>query len=69
MLVNSHGYTDSTADLPMMYCCVAGTVVNPSERLTQIATERKWEVIRPTVPWTGKVDKGRKMLGFLFGMG
>ena len=65
----SHGYTDSTADLPMMYVCKEGTVVNPSERLTKIAKERDWEVLRPVVPWRGKVDKLRQMLGFMLGIG
>ncbi|MFC7339293.1 HAD family hydrolase [Haloferula chungangensis] len=64
----SHGYTDSTADLPMMYCCEAGTVVNPSERLKKIAEERDWEVLTPTVPWKGKVDKLRQMAAFILGM-
>lgn len=65
----SHGYTDSTADLPMMYCCETGTVVNPSEKLTKIAAERNWEVLRPDVPWRGKADKLRQMLGFMLGVG
>ena len=65
----SHGYTDSTADLPMMHCCGAGTVVNPSSRLTEIAEERNWEVLRPAVPWTRKADKLRQMLGFMLGLG
>jgi HAD superfamily hydrolase (TIGR01490 family) len=63
----SHGYTDSTADLPMMHACGSGTVVNPSERLAGIAAERNWEVLRPQVPWSGKLDKAFQILGFLVG--
>lgn len=66
---SSHGYTDSSADLPMMYACELGTTVNPSERLTEIAGERNWEVLRPEVPWVGKADKLRKMVGFMLGLG
>ncbi|MGB6223211.1 HAD family hydrolase [Haloferula sp.] len=66
---SSHGYTDSSADLPMMDACEAGTTVNPSERLTEIAAERNWEVLRPQVPWRGKADKLRKMAGFMLGLG
>jgi len=67
--LRSHGYTDSSADLPMMDGCQAGTVVNPSEKLTKIAEERDWEILRPQVPWRGKADKLRQMLGFMLGMG
>ncbi|BCX48715.1 haloacid dehalogenase [Haloferula helveola] len=64
----SHGYTDSTADLPMMLACQQGTVVNPSERLTAIAEDRGWEILRPEVPWKGKVDKIRQILRFAAGI-
>lgn len=63
----SHGYTDSTADLPMMECCAAGTLVNPSARLTVIGEERGWEILRPSPPWTGKADKARKIFAFVAG--
>lgn len=65
----SHGYTDSRADLPMMRCCEKGTVVNPSEGLEEEARRAGWEIVRPELPWSGKADKGRKLLGFLLGKG
>jgi phosphatidylglycerophosphatase C len=64
----SHGYTDSTADLPMMMACRKGTVVNPSERLSRIAAEKGWEVIRPGTPWRGRFDKIRRILRFAAGI-
>lgn len=64
----SHGYTDSTADLPMMRACRAGTVVNPSARLAVIAAERGWEVLRPAVPWCGPRDKAMRILRFAAGI-
>jgi len=62
---NSHGYTDSTADLPMMRCCEQGTLVNPSARLTAIGEESGWDILRPPVPWSGKADKVRQILRFI----
>lgn len=65
---NSHGYTDSTADLPMMACCEQGTLVNPSSRLTRLGEEKGWEILRPPVPWRGKTDKMRQILRFAAGI-
>ena len=64
----SHGYTDSTADLPMMEACVSGTVVNPSPRLTRIAETNDWEILRPEVPWSGRIDKTLRILRFAAGI-
>jgi HAD superfamily hydrolase (TIGR01490 family) len=50
-LKESHGYTDSCADLPMLAICQSATVVNPNEKLLAIATEKNWEVIHLTKPW------------------
>lgn len=65
----SHGYTDSRADLPMMRHCEKGTVVNPSTKLQEEARSAGWEVVRTELPWTGKADKSRQLLGFLLGKG
>lgn len=64
----SHGYTDSCADLPMMFACRAGTVVNPSPRLAGIATERAWRILRPPVPWKSRLDKISHILRFAAGI-
>lgn len=64
----SHGYTDSTADLPMMRACRAGTVVNPSARLAGYAEEYGWEVTRPAVPWKGPRSKALRILRFAAGI-
>lgn len=64
----SHGYTDSTADLPMLLACRGGTVVNPSPRLSRIAAEEGWNVLRPETPWRGRFDKIRRILRFAAGI-
>lgn len=64
----SHGYTDSSADLPMMLACRKGVVVNPSPKLSVIAAEKGWEVLRPETPWRGRFDKVRRILRFAAGI-
>ena len=64
----SHGYTDSTADLPMMACCENGTIVNPSSHLSTLGAEKGWDIIRPPVPWKDGCDKLRKTIRFASGI-
>jgi phosphatidylglycerophosphatase C len=63
----STGYSDSTADLPMLGICERVTVVNPGAKLEKIASENGWTVLRPGTPWKGKAAKAwmflRAMLG------
>ena len=68
-LRHCHGYTDSCADLPMLALCDAVTVVNPSSRLTAIAEESGWEIVRPERPWKSRFGFARRALALLFGMG
>ncbi len=69
MLRNCHGYTDSCADLPMLGLCDSATVVNPSPRLTALAEESGWEIVRPERPWNSKFGFGIQVLKLLFGWG
>lgn len=64
----SHGYTDSSADLPMMRACRAGTVVNPSPGLAAIAARRNWDVVRLATPWKSPRDKALRILRFAAGI-
>lgn len=68
-LINCHGYTDSTADLPMLELCESVTVVNPSSRLTHLAEESAWEIIRPKRPWSTKLGFSGRVLCLLLGLG
>ncbi len=69
LLRNSHGYTDSTADLPMLALCGAVTTVNPSSALTKLAAQNGWEIIRPARPWKSKAGLIFRMLALLGGLG
>ena len=67
-LPDSHGYSDSTADLPMLALCQRVTVVNPRRRLTRLAAQHGWEVIRPALPWRGPLGKLGDTLCRMFGL-
>lgn len=64
----SHGYSDSSADLPMLHCCEANTLVNPKSRLTAIGTELGWEIQRPDKPWHGSLAHAREVLSRITGL-
>lgn len=67
MLRHCHGYTDSTADLPMLALCDTVTVVNPSPSLTEIATASGWEIVRPVRPWKSKAGFAIRTVKLLVG--
>ncbi|MFK7850892.1 MAG: HAD family hydrolase [Akkermansiaceae bacterium] len=69
VLMNSHGYTDSTADLPMLTICDKATVVNPREELESLAKESSWMILRPTLPWKSRTEKAWRILLLLLGLG
>jgi HAD superfamily hydrolase (TIGR01490 family) len=69
ILRNSHGYTDSTADLPMLALCDSATVVNPGPVLEKIARESGWEIIRPGRPWSSRPGFYLRVIALLFGCG
>jgi phosphoserine phosphatase len=68
-LIRSHGYTDSTADLPMLGICNNATLVNPGEKLTAIGQSKGWSILRPTRPWKSKLEKSCRILLLLFALG
>ena len=68
-LVHSHGYTDSTADLPMLALCHAATTVNPKSTLTNLAKHHGWDIVRPARPWKSKAGFALRAIALLFGIG
>lgn len=68
-LIRCHGYTDSTADLPMLALCGTVTVVNPSPRLTGMAMDEGWEILRTRRPWSSKWGFAWRSLALLTGLG
>ncbi len=66
-LQHAHGYTDSTADLPMLTLCQQATVVNPAPRLLTLAEEKGWEVLRLPRPWKSKLHRLCQRLRYLTG--
>ncbi|MES2922977.1 MAG: haloacid dehalogenase-like hydrolase, partial [Verrucomicrobiota bacterium] len=68
-LRNCHGYTDSTADLPMLELCGSATVVNPSPALTVLAEKNNWQIVRPQRPWRSRAGFFLRVLALLIGAG
>lgn len=68
-LINCHGYTDSTADLPMLELCQRATLVNPKPALLDIGKAKGWEVVRPQRPWKSKMDYLIRSIKLLMGIG
>ena len=66
-LHHAHGYTDSTADLPMLTLCQGATVVNPSPKLRAIAEEHGWEIVHQPRPWKSKLHRWWQRLKYLTG--
>jgi phosphoserine phosphatase len=68
-LRHCHGYTDSTADLPMLGLCGQATVVNPKRRLARIAVRSGWRILTPERPWRNGLDFACRVLALLTGLG
>ncbi|GAA5122504.1 haloacid dehalogenase-like hydrolase [Luteolibacter yonseiensis] len=68
-LRNCHGYTDSTADLPMLALCETATVVNPSAGLAELARGNGWKIVHPARPWISKLGFFARTLALLVGAG
>ena len=68
-LRDSHGYSDSRADLPMLALCHRITVVNPSTALGTLAVDQGWEIIRPPRPWKSRLDHALQVFRLLTGIG
>lgn len=68
-LRDSHGYTDSTADLPMLALCDHATVVNPGNALTRVAARSGWDIVRPARPWNRRTGFALRALALLTGTG
>lgn len=69
MLRNCRGYTDSTADLPMLELCQSALLVNPSPRLVAAGQGKDWKVVRPARPWKSKLGFASRAFRLLFGIG
>jgi len=66
-LHQAHGYTDSTADLPMLTLCQHATVVNPSPKLRMVAEDHDWEIICQPRPWKSTFHRMWQRLKYLTG--
>lgn len=65
---DSWAYSDSTADLPMLDLAGNAVCINPGTRLTTIAAQRGWTVLRPARPWKSRPGHALTVLGQLLGL-
>lgn len=56
VLPESHAFSDSHADLPMLLICEQATMVNPTEKLLHQGQKRGWEIRTPDRPTKGKAS-------------
>jgi len=53
-LPNSHAFSDSHADLPMLLICEDASMVHPTEKLRKEGEKRGWKLYTPVRPTSGK---------------
>lgn len=54
ILPNSHAFSDSHADFPMLLICENASMVHPTEKLKEEGEKRGWQLHTPTRPTSGK---------------
>ncbi len=53
-LPDSWGYSDSSADVPLLSVCEHGVMIHPSTHFAAIGQERGWTTLTPPRPYRGK---------------
>ena len=53
-LPDSTGYSDSSADVPLLSICERGVMIHPSETFAALGAEHGWSTLTPTRPYAGK---------------
>lgn len=65
---DSWAYSDSTADLPMLRLVKNAVCINPGTRLTAVAAEEGWTVLRPKRPWHSRAGQAGVVLRQVLGV-
>lgn len=53
-LPDSTGYSDSSADVPLLSICERGVMIHPGRKFSAIGALRGWTALRPPRPYAGK---------------
>ncbi|HBI31009.1 MAG TPA: hypothetical protein DDY45_03155 [Verrucomicrobiales bacterium] len=61
------GFTDSKADLPLLYLCKEKTLVNPLPKIRKIGEQNNWRILEPDKPWKNRLSFGIGCIRQLFG--
>lgn len=54
ILPDSHAFSDSHADLPMLLICERASMINPTDKLSKEGQKQGWELLTPERPTKGK---------------
>ena len=54
VLPDSWGYSDSSADVPMLSLCQHAMMIHPGKRFAALGAERNWWTLLPPRPYAGK---------------
>ena len=68
VLLDSAGYSDSTADLPMLRLCEEVTVIHPGEELQRLAESGGWRIMHPARPFRNKRQMAWRCLKQMCGL-
>ena len=68
-LRESHGYSDSSADLPMLALCESVTLVNPDVKLAALGLAHGWELLRLPRPWKSPAHRLVNRILIISGLG
>ncbi len=66
-LPDSWGYSDSSADVPMLKLCERAVMIHPGEKFAAIGAEHGWRTLRPPQPYRGRW--GGRFASFLQAVG
>lgn len=67
-IANSTGYSDSSADLPLLRICETKTLVHPSKNLEELGKAQSWRILRPRRPYSSKIEKYVRLCLCLVGL-
>lgn len=61
-------YTDSKADLPLLFSAKSGVLVHPSEKLAERGRKEGWRILLPPRPYGGRIEKYVRLCLCLVGL-
>lgn len=57
-LPNSHSYSDSPADIPLLELCEQASIIHPGKKLANYGASRQWQTLKPSRPTRSRLAFG-----------